>query len=108
MNRLRLLLFPASLLSLMIASAPSQAELTEAQLLVVDSVSEVILQQLERTSCQDFFAFLEQREQRQYQNPQIRERFTQMAQNNPEIREEFVGRIAAPIVNKMFECQLVL
>ena len=32
----------------------------------------------------------------------------EMLQKDPEMRQKFINRVAAPIANKMFECNLVL
>lgn len=31
----------------------------------------------------------------------------EMLQNNPEMRQKFIDRVAGPIANKMFECNLI-
>lgn len=31
----------------------------------------------------------------------------EILQNNPELREEFINRVAGPIANRMFECDLI-
>lgn len=31
----------------------------------------------------------------------------ELLQNNPEIRQKFIDRVAGPIANKMFECNLI-
>jgi len=31
----------------------------------------------------------------------------EMLQKNPEMRQEFINRVAGPIANKMFECNLI-
>ena len=31
----------------------------------------------------------------------------ELLQKNPEIRQEFINRVAGPIANKMFECNLI-
>jgi hypothetical protein len=31
----------------------------------------------------------------------------EMLQNNPEMRKKFIDRVAGPIANKMFECNLI-
>lgn len=31
----------------------------------------------------------------------------EMLQKNPEMREQFINRVAGPIANKMFECNLI-
>lgn len=108
MKRLSLLLVPASLLSMVISARPSQAQLTEAQQLLVDSISSVIVEQVEQTSCEQFADLMAKRESGQLnQNPQLRARFRQAAQNNPALREEFINQVSAPLVNKMFDCNLV-
>jgi len=30
-----------------------------------------------------------------------------LLQKNPELREEFINRVAGPIANRMFECDLI-
>lgn len=108
MKRLSLLLVPASLLSMVISARPSQAQLTEVQQRLVDSISSVIVERVEQSSCEEFAAIMAQSESKQLnQNPQLAARFRQAAENNPALREEFVNQISAPLINKMFDCNLV-
>lgn len=111
MKSLSLFALPVSLLSIVVSgvsSSPGQAELTITQQRLVDSASQIIVEQVEESSCEEFYTFLEQQEQSRGQYPRLRQRLIQAAENNPEIREEFVRQIAAPVVNKMFDCGLIL
>lgn len=91
-----------------VSPSPSQAELTIAQERLVNTVSDLIVDQIEESSCEEFYEFLERRGQNRGQYPQVRQRLIEAAQNNPEIREAFVQQIAPPVVNKMFDCGLFL
>ncbi len=111
MKSLSLLALPVSLLSIVVngvGSNPSQAELTITQQRLVDTASQVIVEQVEESSCEEFYVYLERREENRGQYPQLRQRLIRAAENNPEIRKELVRQISAPVVNKMFDCGLVL
>lgn len=106
-----LLLLTLPLLSITVngvSPSPSQAELTIAQERLVNTVSQLVVDQVEQSTCEEFYLFLERRDQNRGQYPQVRQRLIEAAQNNPEIREAFVDQIAAPVVNKMFDCGLFL
>ncbi len=37
----------------------------------------------------------------------MEERLVRLLHEDPAMRQEFIGRIAAPIANKMFECGMI-
>jgi hypothetical protein len=39
--------------------------------------------------------------------PEMEERAIQALRNDPQMRNAFINRVAAPIVNKMFECGMI-
>ncbi len=40
-------------------------------------------------------------------NAALQQKAIEMLKNNPEMREKFINRVAGPIANKMFDCNLV-
>ncbi|NEO84400.1 MAG: hypothetical protein F6J87_09125 [Spirulina sp. SIO3F2] len=37
----------------------------------------------------------------------LKKKAIELLKNNPELREQFINRVAGPMANKMFECDLV-
>jgi hypothetical protein len=72
---------------------------------LVDRLAEKVIQKYESSSCQQLA------EQRGHpptgQRAEMEERAVRVLHEDPQIRREFIGRVAAPIANKLFECGLI-
>ena len=72
---------------------------------LVDRLAEKVVQKYERSSCEQLAA---QRGHRPTgEQAEMEERAVRLMHEDPQIRREFIGRVAAPIANKLFECGLI-
>ena len=68
---------------------------------IMEGVAQKVVQYYQTASCQQLLA-------KKSQPPSAQEATaTQMLRNHPGMRQAFIERVAAPIVNKMFECGMV-
>ena len=72
-----------------------------AQFPILDVVAEKIVQKYNQSTCEQLWA-----QKSEPKSPREQE-MVQMMRNNPEMRTAFIDKVAAPIVNKMFECGMV-
>jgi len=72
---------------------------------MVDAFANVIVDTITSSSCEDLAARMQQ--SRSNKNNPMRARVMQMLQKNPNLRRQLVNRIAAPVANKMLDCNLV-
>jgi len=72
---------------------------------MLDRVADKVVQKYQTSSCQQLAA---QRGQRPSgRRAEEEERFVRLLHEDPQMRQEFLNRVAAPIANKMFECNLI-
>jgi hypothetical protein len=68
---------------------------------ILDRVAQHVIEKYQNSSCAQIAA-------RRGQPPDpMQQRAVQLMRNDPQLRAEFIGRVAAPIANKLFECQLI-
>jgi hypothetical protein len=72
---------------------------------VADMVAQNLITKYQNSSCEQLW---QERMQKQGQPKTPREQeMIQVLRNSPAMRTEFLNMIAAPIVNKMFECGMI-
>jgi len=91
---------------LAIAVATSMvAGVAYAQYPIMDRVAGKVIEKYQNSSCQQLW---QEKAQGQGQpKPEMEQRAIQMLQQDPQMRQAFFNQIAAPIVNKMFECGMI-
>ena len=91
---------------LAIAVATSMAAgVAYAQYPIMDRVAGKVIEKYQASSCQQLW---QEKAQGQGQpKPEMEQRAIQMLQQDPQMRQAFFNKIAAPIVNKMFECGMI-
>jgi hypothetical protein len=68
---------------------------------LVDMIGDKVVQKYEAASCEQLW-------QRKGQPKSDREKeFIQLLKDDPQARIYFINKVAAPIVNKMFDCALI-
>ena len=68
---------------------------------VMEGIAQKVIQKYQTASCQQLWA-------EKAQPPSAQENTAaQLLRNDPAMRRAFIERVAAPIVNKMFECGMV-
>ena len=72
---------------------------------LMEQVAQRVIQHYQTSSCQ---ALEQERSQPPpVQKAQMEQRAMQVLQNDPQMRMEFLNRVAAPIANKLFECDMI-
>ena len=72
---------------------------------VMDMVANKVIQKYQTSSCQQLW---QEKVQGQGQpKPEMEQRAVQALQQDPQMRQAFFNMVAAPIVNKMFECGMI-
>ena len=76
-----------------------------AQYPIMDRVAGKVIEKYQNSSCEQLW---QEKAQGQGQpKPEMEQRAIQMLQQDPQMRQAFFNQIAAPIVNKMFECGMI-
>jgi len=72
---------------------------------IVDKIADKIIQKYQSSSCQQL---AEEKAQQQGQpKPLEEQRALEVLHSDPQIRQAFIGKVAAPIANKLFECGFI-
>ena len=72
---------------------------------IADRVAQKVVQKYQTSSCEQLWQEKAQK-QGQPKSP-MEQRAIQMLQQDPAMRQYFINQIAAPVMNKMFECGMV-
>ena len=72
-----------------------------AQYPILDMVAQNVIQKYQQASCEQLWE-----KKGQPKSPREQEAI-QMLRSNPQMAAAFINQVAAPIVNKMFECGLI-
>jgi hypothetical protein len=72
---------------------------------MLDRVAEKVVQKYQTSSCQQLAA--ERGQRPSGRRAEEEERFVRVLHEDPQMRREFLNRVAAPIANKMFECNMI-
>jgi hypothetical protein len=88
-----------------IATAVALAGVASAQYPVMEAVANKVIQKYQSSSCEQLWQ--EKAQGQGKPKPEMEQRAIQALKNDPQMREAFFNKIAAPIVNKMFECGMI-
>ncbi len=72
---------------------------------VADKVAQKIVQKYQTSSCEQLWA--EKAQKATEPKSPMEQRAIEMLQQDPAMRQAFLNQIAAPVVNKMFECGMI-
>ncbi|WP_300455148.1 hypothetical protein [Accumulibacter sp.] len=86
---------------LLVAAAAAAGYSWAQQYPVLDMIADRVVQKYEQSSCQQLW------EQKSQPTPAREQEILQKLRDDPAMRTEFINRVAAPIVNKMFECGMI-
>jgi hypothetical protein len=68
---------------------------------MMDKVADRVIQHYQQSSCEQLW------QERGQPKSQREQEAVQFLRNDPQMRAAFIGRIAAPVANKMFECGMI-
>ena len=86
---------------LMFVSALIVAGAVAAQGMILDRVANKVIQKYQSSSCEQLW-----QKKGQPQSPE-EQKAVNFLRNDPQARVAFIDKVAAPIVNKMFECGMI-
>jgi len=72
-----------------------------AQHPALDSLAGKVIQKYQKASCEDLA------KQRSEPKTAQEQEVLKMLKGNPQMRAEFINKVAAPVANKLFECDLL-
>jgi hypothetical protein len=72
-----------------------------AQYPIMDMMADRLVQKYQTSSCEQLW------QEKMQPKSQREQEAVQMLRGDPQMRTAFVNRVAAPIVNKMFECGMI-
>ena len=76
-----------------------------AQYPIMDRVASKVIEKYQTSTCQQLW---QEKAQGQGQpKPEMEQRAIHALQQDPQMRQAFFNQVAAPIVNKMFECGMI-
>ena len=72
---------------------------------IMDKVAQKVIEKYQTASCQQL---AEQKGQHPTgEKAELEQRAIQLLRSDPQMRTEFLNRVAAPIANKLFECDMI-
>ena len=74
-----------------------------AQYPIMDAIANKIIQKYQQSTCEQLWVKKENKTPPSQQEKEA----IQLLKNDPQMRAAFINKIAAPIANKMFECDMV-
>ena len=102
------LLFIGTLTSLAIVVSSCTNTSKEA---LLDIAANLAIEKYQKSSCAEIAQMQPQSANSSQtepgKQPELQKKAIEMLQQNPEMREKFINRVAGPIANKMFECNLI-
>ena len=72
---------------------------------ILDMVADNVVQKYQNATCEQLWQ--EKAEKQGKPKSEKEQELVQLLQQNPDLRTEFINKVAAPVVNKMFECGMV-
>ena len=76
-----------------------------AQYPIMDMVANKVIQKYQGSTCEQLWQ--EKAASQGKPKPEQEQRAIGMLKSDPQMREAFINKVAAPIVNKMFECGMI-
>jgi hypothetical protein len=72
---------------------------------VLDKIADKVVQKYKTSSCDQLAA--ERAHKGTGQREEMEQKLVQLLHEDAQMRQEFLNRVAAPIANKLFECDLI-
>src|SRR5882672_2440133 len=72
---------------------------------IMEKIAQKVIEKYQTSSCQQLA--MQKSQPPTEKKAQIERRAVEILCNDPQMRTEFLNRVAAPIANKMFECDMI-
>jgi hypothetical protein len=76
-----------------------------AQYPILDMVAGKLVQKYQQSSCEQLWQ--EKAQQKSRPKSEKEQQAVELLHNDPQMRAAFIGKVAAPIASKMFECGMI-
>jgi phosphoenolpyruvate-protein kinase (PTS system EI component) len=86
---------------LVLASALCTADIAAGQGMILDAVANKVISKYQNSTCDQL------RQEKNQPKSSRQEKVVQFLRNDPQARTAFLNQVAAPIVNKLFECGMI-
>ena len=86
---------------LVVATALCAAGIAGGQGMIMDMVANKVISKYQSASCEQLW------QQKGEPKSQEEQKVVQFLKNDPQARTAFLDKVAAPIVNKLFECGMI-
>ena len=72
---------------------------------IMDKIADKVIQKYQTSTCEQLWQ--ERAQKGKAPPPQMEQEALQMLKSDSKMRAAFIGKVAAPIANKMFECGMI-
>jgi hypothetical protein len=72
---------------------------------IMERVADKVIEKYQTATCEQLWQ--EKAQGQGKPKPEMQQRAVQMLKQDPQMRQAFFNKVAAPIVNKMFECGMI-
>ena len=72
---------------------------------LMEGIAQKVIQKYQDSSCEQLLA--EKQQPPDPKQAQMKDKALQQLRQDPEMRKAFIDKVAAPIVNKMFDCGMI-
>ncbi len=90
---------------LLSVGAPSVSPQGQDQFPILDEIANKVIQKYQQSTCEQLWQ--EKAQSQGKPKPQKEQELIQILRNEPLMRTAFINKVAAPVVNKMFECGMI-
>ena len=98
-------------LVLAILSAIALSACGQSKEALLDTAANFVIEKYQNASCEEVADMqpksAEEAKADGSPDAKLQAKAIELLQNNPELREEFINRVAGPIANRMFDCDLI-
>ena len=88
-----------------LAAVAIASQQPSAQYPVMEAIAQKVIQKYQGSSCEQLLA--EKKQPPDPKQAQTMDKALKQLRQDPEMRKAFIDKVAAPIVNKMFECGMI-
>ncbi len=98
-------LIAAAVFASVFAAVAVASQQPASQYPVMEAIAQKVLQKYQGSSCEQLLA--EKHQPPDPKQAQMKDKAFQQLRQDPDMRKAFIDKVAAPIVNKMFDCGMI-
>ncbi len=98
-------LIAAAVFASVFAAVAVASQQPASQYPLMEGIAQKVIQKYQDSSCEQLLA--EKKQPPDPKQAQMKDKAFQQLRQDPEMRKAFIEKVAAPIVNKMFDCGMI-